>query len=99
MLFADVVHSMDIAAAVDMERLREIMAELVNRAAVVVQRYGGSVGSFTGDGVMAVFGAPLRWRITPFAPAWRRWASKRRRSGLPPKSKTATGSTCSCGWA
>jgi class 3 adenylate cyclase len=58
-LFADVVHSMDIAAAVGPERLREIMAELVNRAAVVVQRYGGTVGSFTGDGVMAVFGAPL----------------------------------------
>ena len=58
-LFADVVHSMDIAAAVGAERLREIMTELVNRAAVVVQRYGGTVGSFTGDGVMAVFGAPL----------------------------------------
>ena len=57
-LFADVVHSMDIAAAVGAERLREIMAELVNRASSVVQRYGGTVGSFTGDGVMAVFGAP-----------------------------------------
>ena len=58
-LFADVVHSMDIAAAVGAERLREIMAELVNRAAVVVQRYGGTVDKFTGDGVMAVFGAPV----------------------------------------
>jgi class 3 adenylate cyclase len=58
-LFADVVHSMDIAAAVGAERLREIMTDLVNRAAVVVQRYGGTVGSFTGDGVMAVFGAPV----------------------------------------
>src|SRR6478735_3205428 len=58
-LFADVMHSMDIAAEVSAERLREIMTDLVNRAAVVVQRYGGTVGSFTGDGIMAVFGAPV----------------------------------------
>ena len=57
-LFADVVRSMDIAAAVDMERLREIVTELVERSAAVVRRYGGSV-EFTGDGVMAVFGAPV----------------------------------------
>ena len=58
-LFADVVHSMDIAAAVGAERLREIMTELVNRSSVVVQRYGGTVDKFTGDGIMAVFGAPV----------------------------------------
>jgi class 3 adenylate cyclase len=58
-LFADVVHSMDIAAAVGAERLREIMTELVNRASAVVQLYGGTVDKFTGDGMMAVFGAPV----------------------------------------
>ena len=57
-LFADVVRSMDIAAALDMERLREIMTELVERSAAVVRRYGGSV-EYTGDGVMAIFGAPV----------------------------------------
>ena len=57
-LFADVVRSMDIAAAVGAERLREIMAELADRCAAVVQHYGGTVDKFTGDGVMAVFGAP-----------------------------------------
>jgi class 3 adenylate cyclase len=57
-LFADVVHSMDIAAAVGPEPLREIMTELVNRSTAVVQRYGGTVDKFTGDGIMAVFGAP-----------------------------------------
>jgi adenylate cyclase len=57
-LFADVVHSMDIAAAVGAERLREIMADLVDRATAVVKHYGGTVDKFTGDGVMAVFGAP-----------------------------------------
>ncbi|MGO9383838.1 MAG: ATP-binding protein [Mycobacterium sp.] len=58
-LFADVARSMDIAATVGAERLREIMTELVDRATVVVQRYGGTVDKFTGDGVMAVFGAPV----------------------------------------
>ncbi|MBV8179942.1 MAG: cyclase, partial [Mycobacterium sp.] len=58
-LFADVVHSMDVAAAVGAERLREIMTDLVDRASAVVQRYGGTVDKFTGDGIMAVFGAPV----------------------------------------
>src|SRR5271166_1505668 len=58
-LFADVVHSMDIAAALGAERLREIMTELVERSGQVVQRYGGTVDKFTGDGIMAVFGAPV----------------------------------------
>jgi adenylate cyclase len=58
-LFADVVGSMDIAAAVGAERLREIMAELVRAATAVVQRYGGTVDKFTGDGIMALFGAPV----------------------------------------
>ncbi|MFZ0226809.1 MAG: adenylate/guanylate cyclase domain-containing protein, partial [Mycobacterium sp.] len=58
-LFADVVRSMDIAAAVGPERLREIMADLADRCAAVVQRYGGTVDKFTGDGIMAVFGAPV----------------------------------------
>ena len=49
-LFADVVHSMDIAAAVGTERLREIMTELVERSAAVVQRYGGRVGSSPATG-------------------------------------------------
>jgi class 3 adenylate cyclase/RecA/RadA recombinase len=58
-LFADVVRSMDIAASVDMERLREIMIELVERSAAVVGRYGGGRVEYTGDGVMAIFGAPV----------------------------------------
>jgi class 3 adenylate cyclase len=64
-LFADVVHSMDIAAAVGAERLREIMTELVEGCAAVVKRYGGTVDKFTGDGIMAVFGAPIAMEDHP----------------------------------
>ncbi|HEX3287590.1 MAG TPA: adenylate/guanylate cyclase domain-containing protein, partial [Mycobacterium sp.] len=57
-LFADVVRSMDIAASVDIERLREIMTGLLEQTAAVVNRYGGTV-EYNGDGVMALFGAPI----------------------------------------
>src|SRR6478672_3949810 len=57
-LFADVVRSTDIAATVDIERLRDIMTELVERSAAVVRRYGGTA-EYNGDGVMALFGAPV----------------------------------------
>lgn len=58
-LFADVVHSMDIAVALGSERLRELMAEVFDVSADAVRRYGGTVDKFTGDGIMAVFGAPV----------------------------------------
>ena len=58
-LFADVVRFDGPRRQVGAERLREIMAELVDCASSVVQRYGGTVDKFTGDGIMAVFGAPV----------------------------------------
>lgn len=57
-LFADVVRSMHIAAALDAERYREVVTALVQRLAAAVQRFGGTV-EYTGDGVMAIFGAPV----------------------------------------
>jgi len=57
-LFADVVRSIDIAAVLDIERLREVMTELLERLAAVLRRYGGTV-EYNGDGVMAIFGAPV----------------------------------------
>ena len=58
MLVASVVDSMDLAAALGVERFREIITELVDRSAAVVQRYGGMVDKGSGEGITAVFGAP-----------------------------------------
>jgi class 3 adenylate cyclase len=96
-LFADVVRSMDIAAALDVERLREIMTELVERSAAVVRRYGGTV-EYNGDGVMALFGAPVALEITPFAPVVPRWPSRRKRSSWRPRCRPGTVWRCGCGW-
>ena len=65
-LFADVVRSMNIAAALDMERLREIMTGLAERSAAMARRYGGTV-EYTGDGVMALFDHPAEIHAYPQA--------------------------------
>lgn len=58
-LFADVVRSMDLATELEIERYREVMNDLVGRLTAVVQRYQGGTVEYTGDGVMALFGAPV----------------------------------------
>lgn len=58
-LFADVVRSMDLAAVLDAEQLRDVMSELFSRCGALVERFGGTVDKFTGDGIMALFGAPI----------------------------------------
>ena len=93
-LFADVVRSMDIAAAVDIERLREIMTELVARSAAVVQRYGGTV-EYNGDGVMALFGAPVSlehhaFRACLTTPAHPQPRHPRPTTGSPPSTGSLT---------
>jgi len=65
-LFADVVRSMNIAAVLDMERLREIMTGLAERSAAMARRYGGTV-EYTGDGVMALFDHPAEIHAYPQA--------------------------------
>ena len=95
-LFADVVHSMDIAAAVGAERLREIMTELVNRCAVLVQRYGDTVDKFTSDGIMAVFGAPVALEDHAIRGCLAAWVCRRRRNELLSRFKTVTVSSSSC---
>jgi len=58
-LFADVKGSMDLAEQQDPEQWREIMQGFFSILADDVHRFEGTVDKFTGDGIMAVFGAPI----------------------------------------
>jgi len=58
-LFADVSGSMDLAEGQDPEEWRKIMQRFFAILAEAVERFEGTVDKFTGDGIMAVFGAPV----------------------------------------
>jgi class 3 adenylate cyclase/tetratricopeptide (TPR) repeat protein len=58
-LFADVSGSMDLAEGQDPEEWRKIMQRFFAILTEAVERFEGTVDKFTGDGIMAVFGAPI----------------------------------------
>jgi len=58
-LFADVQGSMDLAGALDPEEWRAIMDRFLKILSAGVDRFEGTVDKFTGDGIMALFGAPI----------------------------------------
>jgi class 3 adenylate cyclase/tetratricopeptide (TPR) repeat protein len=57
-LFCDLANSTNIAAQLDPEEWREIVAAYHRAAAQAIERFGGHVAQYLGDGVMAYFGWP-----------------------------------------
>ena len=57
-LFCDLVGSTEIASHLDPEEWREIVAGYHRAAAQAIERFGGHVAQYLGDGVMAYFGWP-----------------------------------------
>jgi class 3 adenylate cyclase/tetratricopeptide (TPR) repeat protein len=58
-LFADVAHSMELAERVDPEEWHRLLDRLFRILADGVHRYEGTINQYTGDGIMALFGAPI----------------------------------------
>src|SRR5881296_2592019 len=58
-LFADVVRSMELAERVDPEEWHRLLDRLFRILAGGVHRYEGTINQYTGDGIMALFGAPI----------------------------------------
>jgi class 3 adenylate cyclase/tetratricopeptide (TPR) repeat protein len=58
-LFADLKGSMELLADRDPEEARKLLDPVLERMMEAVHRYEGTVNSVMGDGIMALFGAPL----------------------------------------
>src|SRR5262245_46492395 len=58
-LFADVKGSMELAEQLDPEEWHGIMDRFFHLLAEGVHRFEGTVNQYTGDGIMALFGAPI----------------------------------------
>ncbi len=58
-LFADVKGSLDLQEGMDPEGLHGIMDRFFQILTQGVHRFEGTVNQYTGDGIMALFGAPI----------------------------------------
>ena len=58
-LFADMKGSMELLADRDPEEARKVLDPVLERMMEAVHRYEGTVNQVMGDGIMALFGAPL----------------------------------------
>lgn len=98
-LFADAVGSTSIAERLGEEEMYALMQGCLARMMDAVHTYEGHVASFTGDGIMAVFGAPIAYEESErrgVAAALRcsvRWMT------TPASSRLAITSPARSGWA
>jgi class 3 adenylate cyclase len=60
-LFADVQNSMQLAERIGAEEWHKVLDRLFHILNDGVHRYGGTINQYTGDGVMALFGAPIAY--------------------------------------
>ena len=58
-LFCDIVNSTGLTEQLGPEAMRDLVSSFLATSLAEVHRYGGTAPQFTGDGFMALFGAPL----------------------------------------
>src|SRR5215469_14455893 len=92
-LFADIKGSMELIEDIDPEEARAIVDPALKLMREAAQRYGGYVAQSTGDGIFAIFGAPVAHEDHPQRALYaalrlqdemRRYSAKLREAGHPP---------------
>jgi class 3 adenylate cyclase/tetratricopeptide (TPR) repeat protein len=90
-LFADVEGSMELAERVDPEEWHRLLDRFFQILADGIHRYEGTINQYTGDGIMALFGAPIAhedhahracYAALHLREELRRYADELRRGGL-----------------
>ena len=73
-MFSDLVGSTALSARMDPEDLREIISAYQKCVAETVQRFGGFVAKYMGDGVLYISGIRKPMRTTPRGPCAPGWS-------------------------
>jgi class 3 adenylate cyclase len=68
-LFADLKGSMGLSESIDPEEWHQILDRFFAILSEGVNRFEGTINQFTGDGIMALSGAPIATRIMRGVPA------------------------------
>lgn len=58
-LFADIAGFTEVSDRIDPEDLTSLLVDYLSGMAETIEAFGGTINAFTGDGVMALFGAPI----------------------------------------
>ena len=103
-MFCDLVGSTEFSTRLDPEDLRDVMQRFQECCVEVIGRYGGHIGNYIGDGILAISAIPAPMRMTPSgrcAPgsAWSRRSPRstteraaiRRRAGDPDRHQYRSG--------
>ena len=72
-MFSDLVGSTALPARMDPEDLREVISAYQKRVAETVERFGGFVAKYMGDGVLIYFGYRRLTRTMPSEPCAQGW--------------------------
>ena len=73
-MFSDLVGSTALSARMDPEDLREVISAYQKCVAETVQRFGGFVAKYMGDGVLSTSAIPRPTRTTQSGPCARGWS-------------------------
>ena len=98
-LFADLKDSTELIRGLDPEAAQQLLDPAIHLMMDAVHRFEGTVNQVLGDGIMALFGAPLPTKTTPCAPATQPWPCRRPCSPPPRRYAARAAWSCACVWA